>query len=161
MQFEAPFRAPPEIVRQEWIDHNGHLNMAYYNVLFDHAIDHMFEALGCGASYVKERGLSFFTAETHICYLRELKVGAETRTTVQLLEHDDRKTRFYQELFHADGWLSATSESVLLHVDMNGPKVVPFPPDVAQRFADLQDAHAALPMPERAGRSIALTRKTA
>ena len=32
---ETPFRSSPRIVQPEWIDFNGHLNMAYYSVLFE------------------------------------------------------------------------------------------------------------------------------
>ena len=30
-------------VEPQWIDYNGHLNMAYYNVLFDRAVDEVYE----------------------------------------------------------------------------------------------------------------------
>ncbi|HWP26351.1 MAG TPA: thioesterase family protein, partial [Xanthobacteraceae bacterium] len=59
----APFVSSVMRVEPAWIDYNGHLNMAYYNVLFDRAVDELFELIGCGADYVKQRRLSFFTAE--------------------------------------------------------------------------------------------------
>ena len=70
--FFAPFVSSVMTVEPAWIDYNGHLNMAYYNVLFDRAVDEVFELLGCGADYVK-KGFSTFTAEVHVRYLRELK----------------------------------------------------------------------------------------
>ena len=36
---DAPFRSSVTLVRPEWIDYNGHMNMAYYGVLFDEAAD--------------------------------------------------------------------------------------------------------------------------
>jgi acyl-CoA thioester hydrolase len=42
---------------------------------------------------------------------------------------------------------------------MAGPKVAPFPADIAERIAAMRAAHAALAMPERAGRSIGIRRK--
>ncbi len=62
-------------VKEDWIDYNGHLNMAYYNVLFDTAVDEVFLRLGLGPDYVKTRGASYFTAEVHVCYVRELSAG--------------------------------------------------------------------------------------
>jgi len=53
--FFAPFVSSVMRVEPAWIDYNGHLNMAYYNVLFDRAVDEVFELLGCGLAYVKER----------------------------------------------------------------------------------------------------------
>jgi len=63
--FFAPFVSSLMKVEPAWIDYNGHLNMAYYNVLFDRAVDEVFELLGCGADYVK-KGFSTFTAEVHV-----------------------------------------------------------------------------------------------
>ena len=37
--FFAPFVSSLMRVEPQWIDYNGHLNMAYYNVLFDRAVD--------------------------------------------------------------------------------------------------------------------------
>src|SRR5712672_2872821 len=70
--FFAPFVSSVMRVEPGWIDYNGHLNMAYYNVLFDRAVDEAFELIGCGLDYVKQRQLSCFTAEVHVRYLRGL-----------------------------------------------------------------------------------------
>ena len=39
-EFNGPGRiiCPTETVIEDWIDYNGHLNMAFYNVIFDRAI---------------------------------------------------------------------------------------------------------------------------
>ncbi|AMN55785.1 thioesterase [Labrenzia sp. CP4] len=147
-------------VRDDWIDYNGHLNMAYYNVLFDTAVDEVFHRLGMGPDYVKTRGGSFFTAEVHVCYLRELSAGMKVIATLQLVDFDAKRAHFYQELRHAEeGWLSATSEQLSLHVDMNARKVAPWPEDIAANLTALSQAHASLPRPERAGRHIEIRKK--
>jgi acyl-CoA thioester hydrolase len=95
-------------VEPQWIDYNGHLNMAYYNVLFDRGADDLFEEFGIGPDYPKTRNFSTFSAEFHVCYLRELKEGDQVYVTSQLIDMDDNRFHFYQELHHEDGWLSAT-----------------------------------------------------
>jgi acyl-CoA thioester hydrolase len=104
--FFAPFVSSPMRVEPGWIDYNGHLNMAYYNVLFDRAVDEAFELLGCGLDYVKQRKLSCFTAEVHVRYLRELHAGDPVRATFQLLDYDAKRMHFFEQLFHASeaGW---------------------------------------------------------
>src|SRR5438034_933732 len=77
--FFAPFVSSVMRVEPAWIDYNGHLNMAYYNVLFDRAVDEAFELLGCGIDYVKTQRHSCFTAEVHVRYLRELNAGDPAR----------------------------------------------------------------------------------
>jgi acyl-CoA thioester hydrolase len=155
--FFAPFVSSVMAVEPAWIDYNGHLNMAYYNVLFDRAVDEAFELLGCGLDYVKNRKHSCFTAEVHVRYLRELHAGDPVRVTFQLLDYDAKRMHYFEQLFHAsEGWVSATSENMSLHVDMTAGKTAPFPDDVASCLARMQAAHRHLPRPEAAGRRIAM-----
>lgn len=161
MSIPAPFVSRPMTIEKDWIDYNGHLNMAYYNVLFDRCSDDAFELMGMGPAYAKERRLTIYTAEVHVCYVQEIHLDHRLSVTFQLIDHDDKRLRFYQEIRHAEeGWLAATSEQLALHVDMAGPKVAPFPPDILARVEALRAAHAGLPMPERAGRAIGIRRKS-
>ena len=73
--FFAPFVSSVMRIEPHWIDYNGHLNMAYYNVLFDRAVDETYELIGVGADYVAKRAHSVYTAEVHVRYLRELHAG--------------------------------------------------------------------------------------
>jgi acyl-CoA thioester hydrolase len=146
-------------VESDWIDYNGHMNMAYYNVLFDRAADEVLAMLGMGPAYAVERKLTTYTAELHLCYVRELHLGDRVTSTFHLLDSDEKRLHAYQELHHVDGWLAATSETLSLHIDMSGPKVSPFPPDVMAKVDAMRASHADLPRPERAGRSIAIRRK--
>lgn len=161
MPIPAPFVSRPMDIEEAWIDYNGHLNMAYYNVLFDRCSDEAFEMMGMGPDYVRERRLTIYTAEVHVCYVQELHLDHKVTVSFQLLDHDEKRLRAYQEIRHLDGWLAATSETLSLHVDMAGPRVAPFPADVLARVEAMRAAHAALPMPERAGRSIGIHRKPA
>jgi acyl-CoA thioester hydrolase len=155
--FAAPFVSSAMRVDPAWIDYNGHLNMAYYNVLFDRAVDEVFELLGCGVDYVKARKHSCYTAEVHVRYLRELHVGDAVKVTWQLIDYDAKRMHYFEQLLHAgEGWLSATSENMSLHVDMEAGKTAPFPADVAERLAAMRASHARLPRPEAVGRRIAM-----
>lgn len=159
--FFAPFVSSIMRVEPAWIDYNGHLNMAYYNVLIDRAVDEAFELVGLGQDYVAERNASYFTAEAHVRYLREIGVGTPVRCSIQLLDFDDKRLHFYAELHHAtEGWVSATSEQLALHVDLSGRRVTPWPDDILQRLAAMKAAHAALPAPEAIGRKIGLKART-
>ena len=159
--FFAPFVSSVMSVEPAWMDYNGHLNMAYYNVLFDSAVDEALELLGAGHDYVKTRKHSYFIAEVHVRYLRELRQAEPVRVTFQLLAYDAKRVHFFQQLFHAsEGWVSATSENMALHVDMAAGKTAPCPPDVAARLAKMMASHANLPRPEAAGRRIAMPGKS-
>ena len=159
MSEPSPFVSATMAIEKDWIDYNGHLNMAYYNVLFDRCMDEALDRLGAGAAYARERRMTIYTAEVHICYVQELHFGDVVTVSFQMLDHDEKRVRAFQEIRHVDGWLAATSETLSLHVDMAGPKVAPFPADVLANVAAMRAAHAGLPMPERAGRSIGIRRK--
>jgi acyl-CoA thioester hydrolase len=160
--FFAPFVSSLMRVEPGWIDYNGHLNMAYYNVLFDRAVDEAFELLGCGLAYVAEQRHSCYTAEVHVRYLRELHAGDPVRVTFQLLDHDSKRMHYFEQLFHAEeGWVSATSENMSLHVDMEARRTAPFPEDIQKALARMKASHGQLPRPEAAGRRIAMTSKSA
>ena len=155
-----PFTSSAMHVEPQWIDYNGHLNMAYYNVLFDRGVDEIYEEIGFGPDYARTRAHTTYTAEFHICYVRELHEGDEVRVTTRLLDMDEKRFHTYQEIWHSDGWLAATAEALALHIDMSGPRVAPFPPDIAERLAALHHDHAKIPWPARAGRSVGISRKT-
>ncbi|MFZ3352221.1 MAG: thioesterase family protein [Xanthobacteraceae bacterium] len=155
--FFAPFVSSVMRVEPAWIDYNGHLNMAYYNVLFDRAVDEVYELLGLGLSYVRTTRHSTFTAEVHVRYLRELLVDAPVRVTFQLLGFDEKRMHYFEQLCHAEeGWLSATSENMALNVNIVAKKVAAFPDNVMERLAKMKAAHDRLPVPHGAGRRIAM-----
>ena len=158
----APFVASTMRVEPAWIDYNGHMNMAYYHVLFDRAVDEAFGLVGLGPDYIAERAMSYFTAEIHTIYRRELSVDTAVRTTVQVVDFDEKRIHAYLEIRHlAEGWVAATCEKLFLHVDMATRKVAPFPDDIRARLAAVQAIHAALPRPAALGRSVGLGQRPA
>jgi acyl-CoA thioester hydrolase len=156
----VPFLASVMQIEPQWIDYNGHLNMAYYNVMFDRAIDEMWLQLGIGPGYMKERHGSTFTAECHVRYLREIHLGDPVQVSVLLVGADEKRLHTFEELRHAtEGWLSATSENMTIHIDMNARRTAPFPADIRARIESVVNAHGAAPRPEGIGRKIAMPSK--
>lgn len=156
MTHQPPFMSQEMEVLPEWIDYNGHLNMAYYNVLFDHGADQAFELMGFGPEYAATRKHTTYSADFRVRYLRELHVGAKVRVGFQLLDSDGRKFHFCQWLFHQDGWLSATGEGIGLHIDQSGPKVAPYPADVAAKVEAMLKAHSTAPVPDFVGKPMTI-----
>ena len=156
-QIAAPFLTTVMQIEPQWIDYNGHLNMAYYNVLFDRGIDQMWLELGIGPDYMKGRNGSTFTAECHVRYLREVHLGDPVQVSVYLVAADEKRIHTFEVLRHAtEGWISATSENMTLHVDMTTRKTAPFPPDIATRIREVIAAHDAIGQPDGTGRRIAM-----
>jgi len=158
--FFAPFVSSSMRVAPAWIDYNGHMNMAYYHVLFDRAVEEGFGLVGLGQEYLEERKASFFAAEIHTLYKRELKVHDEVRVTLQLVDFDEKRLHYYLEIRHvAEGWVAATMEGLSLHMDMETRKVAPFPEDITANLAVMKAAHARLARPQALGRVIGIPSK--
>jgi acyl-CoA thioester hydrolase len=159
--FAAPFVSTVMRIEPQWIDYNGHLNVAYYNVLFDRAVDEVYELIGLGPSYLDRHKHSTMVVETHVRYLRELHQDDRVRVTVQLLDFDAKRIHLFEQLKHAtENWVSATSESMTLHVDMTAKKAAAFPEPVMRALAMMKAAHAVLPRPGGAGRSVKMPGKS-
>jgi acyl-CoA thioester hydrolase len=153
----APFLSSVMQIEPQWIDYNGHLNMAYYNVMMDRAIDELWLELGVGPTYMKERHGSTFTVECHVRYLQEIHLGDPVQVAVWLLGADEKRLHTFEELRHAsDGWVSATSENMTVHVDMTTRKTAAFPPDIRARIADVLASHSTIARPQGLGRKVAM-----
>jgi acyl-CoA thioester hydrolase len=160
MRFPAPFERYRGEVLPEWIDYNGHMNLAYYTVLFDGATDALFDELGLGLDYRHVRKLGTFVAETHNLYERELLVGARVRIATQILGFDAKRLHLGHEMFAVeDGHRTATQELMFLHVDLALRRVRPFPDDMYRRVGEAAAAHADLPRPRWIGRHIAMPQR--
>ena len=146
-----------EIIRPEWCDHNGHMNLAYYVLVFDHATDAFWNNLGIGLEYRDRTDNSTFTVESHITYDREVIEGDEVRCTTQLLGFDDKRIHYFHRMYHVrNDYLAATTELLGVHVDLNVRRVAPMPDDIRARIGDTMDLHRRFEPPDQAGRVISL-----
>ena len=156
----APFDAFRDVVRPEWIDANGHLNMGYYVVVFDSATDAWLDYIGLSASENERMGVTTFTLESHVNYLREVREAAPLRFTTRLLGFDAKRIHYFHEMHHAtDGYLAATNELMSLHVSQATRRAAPMAAEVLARLADVLSQHQTLPVPPQVGRRIGLDRR--
>jgi acyl-CoA thioester hydrolase len=157
MSIPAPFDRYRGEVFPEWIDANGHLNLAYYVVLFDYATDALFDAVGIGLGYKEATNHGTFAVETHNLYERELLVGERVGVATQILASDDKRLHFAHEMFSlASGQRAAAQELMYLHIDLVARRVVPWPADVRERLSAATAAHARLARPGWVGRHISM-----
>ncbi|HEY4249649.1 MAG TPA: thioesterase family protein [Roseomonas sp.] len=118
-------------VRPEWVDHYGHMNLAYYLVAFDLATDVLWPQLGLGPLF-RQRGLGTFAAESWQGYTREVLEGAPLAGSSEVLAHDAKRLLARHTLFHAEeGWQVAENEVLYLCIDLTARRVTTWPDDVA------------------------------
>lgn len=147
----------PIAVEDAWIDYNGHLNMAYYSVIFDRALEEILVRLGLGKDYMDASGCTYMALEAHIRYLREVFRTDPVRVGLRVLDVDAKRMHLFCEMRHAGlGELCATSEWMFLHVDMTTRRAAPWPPALQARLEALQRTGAAHGWPEGAGRRVGM-----
>ena len=155
-----PLALHEESVKPEWIDYNGHMNVAYYVLAFDHATDRLLEYLGVGEPYLREHSASVFVVESHVTYENELVVDDPLRFETYLLGHDDKRLHFFHMMYHAsEGFVAATNELLAVHMDMRTRRAVPFATESKSAQLRLWERHNALPLPPQVGRVIGLRNK--
>jgi acyl-CoA thioester hydrolase len=122
-------------VRPEWVDHYGHMNLAYYLVVFDMATDELWPRLNLGPSF-RARGLGTFAAESWQAYRREVLEGMPLACGSEVLGFDSKRLLLRHTMRHAtEGWEVAENEVLFLCVDLERRKVAAWPEDVLARFA--------------------------
>lgn len=142
-------------VKPAWIDCNGHMNVAYYSVAFDHAVDLLFSRFGITDNYIENSLGSTFAVESHMTYQRELNEGDEFRVTAQLLAYDEKRIHQFQRLYHAsEGYLVATAEWMNLHVDLTERRVCPWPASILKSIAAFTAAQPETALPVEVGKRM-------
>lgn len=160
-QLRGLFQSGRISVQPEWIDYNGHMNVGYYLVAFDRASDALCDHLGCGEDYRRRESGSVFVVEAHVTYDREVREGDPLAFDTQVLDVDEKRLHLIHFMRHADeGFLAATNELMMVHVDMDSRRSAPFPPLVRDRAKALLEAHRNLPRPPQVGRIIGIRRKS-
>lgn len=162
MTIDTPFARHLGRVRPEWIDYNGHMNVAYYVLAFDEATDTFYDWLGIGKQYKDRTTFSTFTLEGHITYDREILEGHPFRIKTYLLNFDRKRIHYFHEMYHEEeGYLASTNELISIHIDMSIRRSAPIPDELLARLEEVRAAHAEIPVPANVGRIIGLKRPKA
>ncbi len=154
---EVPLRLHQESVHPDWVDYNGHMNVAYYLLAFDHATDALFDYLDLGRRYLQRENCSFFTVEAHLTYEREVNEGDPLRFETLILGADQKRIHYFHTMHHArQGYLAATNELLVLHVDMTRRRVAPMRPGAQRQLRRVVAAHSSQPVPSQVGHVMSL-----
>lgn len=121
-------------VRPEWIDYNGHMQDAYYGLVFSHAVDAFQDAVGFDASYRAGTGCTIYLVEDHKYFLSEVTEGQEIRVLTRLIGLWEKRFHLWSEMT-AGGGSVAVAEMIQMHVRRHpGPKSAPIPRSIARRL---------------------------
>ena len=144
-------------VEPEHIDPNGHMNVGYYSVLFDRALDLPWERLRIYSRVLLETGLSSFALESHLTYKRELTLGDPLGFRFTVLDYDPKRIHYWMAMTHAsEGWTAAITEQISMCIDMNVRRSTAWPEETLARIAALYEVHKDRSRPEEIGHVIGI-----
>ncbi|MGE0008558.1 MAG: 3-hydroxyacyl-CoA dehydrogenase NAD-binding domain-containing protein [Parvibaculaceae bacterium] len=160
-RIEGPIALHHGTVMTSWVDYNNHMQDAFYLVAFGDGLDAFFRYIGDDEAY-RASGLTFFTAETHLNYHREMKAGETFAIETQVVGCDEKRMHLFHRMLHGrTGELVATNETMQLHVDQKASKVTPMRADVFEALSAVAAAHAKLEKPAGLGHVMSVPRKDA
>ena len=151
-----------QAVLPDWIDYNNHMNVAYYVLIFDQALDEFLDDIGLTREYRESANCTVYVLETHVTYIQEVHLGDPLEMYVRVLDCDEKRMHLFLEMRHRDkGFLAATSEQMIMHLSReNGPKAAPMPEKLQMNLQKHKDQFADAPFPKQAGTVIGIRRKS-
>ena len=147
-------------VKPEWIDYNGHMNMGYYLVAFDHiATDEFYNSMHIGVDHKQALGKTTFTLGANIDFIREVMAGDRLRLTSQLTDYDHKRLHYIHFMYHAqEGYLAATNECLGMYIDLKTRRSTSFSEEQMARFQQELERSQHFPLPEQFGRKLQIRR---
>jgi acyl-CoA thioester hydrolase len=125
-------------ILKDWIDYNGHMNVAYYLLIFDKfGADNLNNIFNMGEHSAKTTGMSTMIVENNITYNQELKHDDEVDINLLYFDHDKKRLQYKFEMVHKEKkYLASTLEALALYVDLNTRKVKEFEDDKVKMMND-------------------------
>ncbi|WP_136246869.1 thioesterase family protein [Halomonas borealis] len=142
-------------VDSQWVDYNGHMNDAEYARVFSLGVEALMDAVGLDEAGRRQHGYTIYTLETHLCYRREAHEGQPLSVEVTVLARDAKRLHAFFEMYDSEGTLLATSEQMLMGIDVDAGRPAAFPSPVDSAIDGLPQATEGS-WPELAGRRIGL-----
>ena len=128
---------------KEWTDYNGHMNVAYYVLIFDlFGAEVLMDKFKMGEESAKKTKKSTMVVESHITYNQEVKEGDEVDVNLLYFDHDKKRLQYKLEMVHKEKkFLASTVEILSLYVDLNQRKVSEFENEKTELMEEFIDKH--------------------
>ena len=154
----SPYKTRNQKVLPEWIDYNGHMNVAYYTLAFDKALDFFFEdVLGIGPSFVEKNNEGPFALKASYNYFSELLEEEIFFVDISILDFDSKRVHLFGEMRKDKSLeLSAVFETVLMNMDLSARTVKQYPDRVLELLSTFKSSLVVDNIPKEIGKKITL-----
>ncbi len=111
----------------DWTDYNGHMNLAFYILVFDKGAENILSKFKMGEQSAKTTKKSTMAVESHTTYNNEVKENEEVDVHLSYFDHDKKRLHYKLEMYEkSKNIISATTEVLSLYIDLNIRKVAEF-----------------------------------
>jgi len=156
MEIPSPIISHGLKVLPEWIDENGHMNVAPYLKCFDDMFYEIYRVLGVEYAEAVQRGYSQFIAQVNLSYFKEMALNESFSIEAQLINHDKKRMHWFMQMRKDGGDIAATGEFMALFMDLRQRKVGAMPESWFDRLSEIKRQHAALGTPAGLNRHISI-----
>ena len=156
--YSTPIILPEQEVLNEWLDYNGHMNVAYYTLAFDKSLDIFLEdLLGIGESHAYKNNQGPFVVQAHYHYLNEMRLNEKFHVRLFVVDCDKNKMHLCMEIYSLfQEKVIAVVEQVLINVNLKLRKSEPYPPWAFEKLIKLKNTHKNASLPSAFGKCIGL-----
>ena len=141
MKDKFPYFGNEVLITQEMCDLNGHMNVIYYAKIFEDEFP-FYSSLGFSSDYFK-KGFSFFTLEMNIRYLKEMKKGEYASPCFRYFAVKPKLIHYGGVILNEAGDISAITENVLIHVDMNTRRSCEMSDETISHLQNMVEDHSS------------------
>ena len=159
---DGPYKTPiilsEKRVLKDWIDYNGHMNVAFYTLAFDNSLDEFLEnTLGIGETHASHNQQGPFVLQAHYHYLKEMSLDEKFNVRLLVVDCDEKRMHLCLDIFSVkQKKIIAVSETVLINVNLAIRKTEKYPTWALKRLEDLKNTHAHSNFPSVLGKPIGL-----
>lgn len=125
-KLSLPIAVSQGTVKDDWIDYNGHMNMAYYVQCFEETSDFLLEHMNLGYRYATEEQKGVFVIKCEINYRKEINLNEDFIISLEDLICKGKKLTVGLKMLNVGSETIADYQILNLNVDLQTKKSVPF-----------------------------------
>ena len=134
-KLSLPIKVSQGTVKEDWIDYNGHMNMAYYVQCFEESSDFLLEHMDLGYRYAIEKQKGVFVIKCEINYRKEINLHENFIISLEELVCKGKKLIVGLKMFNENNETIADYKILNLNVDLETKKSSTFSPKIIAQLA--------------------------
>ena len=134
-KLSLPIKVSQGKVKEDWIDYNGHMNMAYYVQCFEESSDFLLEHMDLGYRYAIEEQKGVFVIKCEINYRKEINLHENFIISLEELVYKGKKLIVGLKMFNENNETIADYKILNLNVDLETKKSITFSPKIIAQLA--------------------------